>query len=175
MKQKFVEWFKRILYGNEEPRIEFTDPKLGEVRSDPSLENNLLMTVSFEGRDIELTLDPDGEELEECLEIARELSASLVEHNKKALSVASRDLLTNYNENWRFYGVSRGDGTTEEIEDPALTPTEFEARLRLTGLSVTGTSVEFWYSDMNLFAGHSIFVDSADGLAFTDVHASLFG
>ena len=145
------------------------------MEEDEKLKGQLVSHFKFEDRNIELSVNPDGEPLEESLEVARILYKSLIHLDKKARSVASRDLLNKYNESWRFFAITREDGTTKEVENPALTPDEFETTIILSSVNVTGRMLEFCYSDKGLFAGHSIFVEAFDGPSFKDTHATLFG
>jgi hypothetical protein len=152
------------------------DPVLGPLQPCPHLEGDLLATVPFDGRQIKLRICLGGDELQSCLELARELVASLQVLQTKARAVAADDLLENYNENWRMFTRYRADGSVEDVTHPPLSAEEFGRRLRLEGLAVTGSSmIEFCFSDDGLFAGHSVFVASGDGTAFADGHASLFG
>ncbi|MEP4814750.1 MAG: DUF2262 domain-containing protein, partial [Paracoccaceae bacterium] len=148
---------------------------LGPMEEDQRIKGRLVSHIRLEDRNIELSIDPDGEPLEECVEAAQFLYNSLINIDQKARSVASRDLLNEYNESWRSFGVTYKDGTTKEIENPALTPDEFEATILLHSVNVTGTMLEFRYSDKGLFAGHSIIVQAFDGVSFKDTHATLFG
>ncbi len=177
LRQIVNKWFKLIfkIRKNIDPSVEYVDPVLGELRNDPLSVGGFLTCVPFEDRRIEFSIHPDVETVEDCLETARALLKVLPEINKKALSVASRNLLDEYNEDWRMFAISHSHGTTEDIENPALTPSEFEEAIRLTNVSVTGTALTLCYSEINLFAGHSIFVEAFDGLMFTDTHASIFG
>jgi hypothetical protein len=151
------------------------DPVLGSLKHDPHAEGSLLGKLNHAGQLVSLRIDPDGEALESCLGLARRLTASLAEVEGRALAVATERLLPSYNESWRSFQRARPDGSMEDVEHPVLSPTEFCARLKLKGVSVTGGMVELCFDDGHLFAGHGIFVSSFDGLDFADADATLFG
>ncbi|MEP2770486.1 MAG: DUF2262 domain-containing protein [Paracoccaceae bacterium] len=169
------DWLRGIGSPTKAATVVFVDPVLGPMEEDQRIKGRLVSHIRLEDRNIELSIDPDGEPLEECVEAAQFLYNSLINIDQKARSVASRDLLNEYNESWRSFGVTYKDGTTKEIENPALTPDEFEATILLHSVNVTGTMLEFRYSDKGLFAGHSIIVQAFDGVSFKDTHATLFG
>lgn len=151
------------------------DPVLGVLKSAPQFSTCMLASVSYQGREISLTLDPDGEEVEACLGLARDLVTSLEVLESKARAVAAEKLLDEYNQSWRTFSRARADGSMEEVIHPVLAGSEFRQRLGLESLAVTGSMIEFCFTDDGLFAGHSIFVTSFDGTGFTDTDATLFG
>ncbi len=61
------------------------------------------------------------------------------------------------------------------VSNPKLTPDVFSSKLTLTAVNVTGNMLDFFYEDENMFWGHSVIVNSMDGIAFTDTHAEIFG
>lgn len=149
------------------------DPILGELTS---RSNGFVSIVRFQGREFELTIDPDGEDLELCLEFARKIVNTLEGMHTKAKSVASKILLETYNDSWRFYSTVGDDGQPKEIEEPKLSASDFMQRLELASIGVTGDSaIDFCFNNDGLFWGHSIFVTSFDGVKMKDVDASLFG
>jgi len=164
------DWFK---LKDKKAKLGLIDPVLGELISKSG---SFVSIVRFQGREFELTIDPDGEDLELCLELARKIVEALEGIHIKAKSVASEILLETYNENWRFYSKIGDDGQSKEIEDPPISASDFEQRLKLTGISVTGSSgIDFCFNDDGLFSGHTVFVTSFDGDKMNDVDASLFG
>ena len=159
------DWFK---LRDKKAKVGLIDPILGELTSKSDAYASI---VRFQGREFELTIDPDGEDLELCLGLARKIVEALEEMHTKAKSVASKILLETYNGDWRFYST-----VSDEVEDPQLSASDFEQRLELAGIGVTGSSIiDFCFNDDGLFAGHSIFVTSLDGDKMNDVDASLFG
>jgi len=159
------DWFKPR---DKKAKVGLIDPVLGELTSRP---DGYASIVRFQGREFELTIDPDGEDLESCLGLARKIVEALEGMHTKAKSVASNILLETYNDDWRFYST-----VSDDVEDPQLSANDFEQRLELAGIGVTGSLIiDFCFNDDNLFAGHSIFVTSFDGDKLNDVDASLFG
>jgi hypothetical protein len=154
----------------------FSDPILGEIRPHPVHADAWVCTVAGLAEPIELTIDLDGDPLENCLSLAREAAGNVPTLLDKARSVASDSLLATYNENWRCYREVGPDGSAVDVDNPVLTAAEFEAGLSLKSIRVCGgTMLEFCFADGGLFAGHSVFVISLDGMAFTDTSAELFG
>jgi hypothetical protein len=155
------------------------DPVLGTLVADSHLSGCLVASVPFEGRAIELRLDPNGAHMEACLILAREVVASLKGLEGKAATVAAAHLITEYNQSWRHFSRSRSDGSMEEVTHAELNESELARRLNFVSLLVSqdvdGSMVEFCFGDDGLFAGHSIFVTSFDGAAFQDTHVMLFG
>lgn len=151
------------------------DPVLGTLQPDPDLKGHWLGEVQFEGRSIPLRVSPDEGELEPALALARELVGTLATSAAKAKSVAADKLLEEYNEDWRMFQRARGDGSFEEVTNPALSPAEFCGFLRLDSVLVEGSCVDFCFNAQNLFAGHSIFVTAFDGIDFAHSDATLFG
>jgi len=100
----------------------------------------------------------------------------LAELDASCRTLIAADLLQSYNSEWRFGRVAKADGATEEFEKPALTETELAAKLSPTSFQVTGGGLlGFWYSDGEVFWGHSVGLTSFDGLALTNVLVGMFG
>jgi hypothetical protein len=152
------------------------DTTLGELTQDERCPSTLKGLVAYGGSRIALQVDPDGGSMAECLALARDFVTALEAVDQKARQAAARDLLTNYNQNWREYRQGDGKGGVTDVSDPALTEEQFVSRITLTSLSVTGSrSCSLGYDDNNLFWGHFIFVTSFDGVEFSDVYVELFG
>ncbi len=173
--RRIGDWLRGVGVAKIADETVLVDPVLGQMDEDHQIKGRLVGHVSFENRNIELSVDPDGEPLEESLNTARTLSKSLISLDKKARSVASRDLLNEYNESWRRYSITSDDGTVKDVENPVLTPEAFEAKILLSSVDVSGKMLIFCYADQGLFAGHSIFVEAFDGLPFKDANATLSG
>jgi hypothetical protein len=153
-----------------------SDNLLGEIAPDPRLKGSFRASIPFEGRQIELSIQPDGVELDKCLAVARELVTFLKALEAKARVIAASELLTSYNSNWREFQRVLADGEVQDVTNPLLSADELAQRLQLTGIGVTGRSiVDFWFSDDGRFAGHSVFVTSFDATALGDTSVALFG
>ena len=85
---------------DKKAKVSFIDPVLGELTS---RSDSFVSIVRFQGSEFELTINPDGEDLELCLELCLELAHKIVEGlegiHTKAKSVASEILLETYNVN----------------------------------------------------------------------------
>lgn len=148
---------------------------IGSLNGDSNSSDALSGEFAYDGRTVELRIDPDDRTRTECLETARKLLTFFQEMNDRALSVASDRLLSTYNENWREYSDRLGTGGYVDVSRPILDRSTFEASIQISAVSVIGSMVEFMYSDMGLFHGHSIVVSAFDGLDFSDTHAEVFG
>jgi hypothetical protein len=85
-----------------------SDP-LTHLTKDERIKGAFNGNILYEGRQLDLHVNPDGLPLSECLEFAKAALAQLGRLDEIARKEASRKLLRNYNENWRE-GL-RGDGT----------------------------------------------------------------
>jgi hypothetical protein len=152
------------------------DPVLGPLRPDPDLPWQLKGAISVDGQNLPLNIDPDGDPMADCLAFARAVHADADMLTAKARAVAAGELLDNYNDNWRCYGITEPDGTVKDVENQALSSAQFQARLCLKGIRTCGASmIEFCFADDGMFAGHAVFVLSFDGVTFSETSAELFG
>jgi len=152
------------------------DEVLGNLLPDERFAGAFNGTVLHRGKALKLHVEPDGGELAQAIAFARALVGSLETIDQKARERAATELLVTYNGNWREFQKAEEDGTFVTVSNPQLTSSEFMARIDLESLEVTGNEIcSLRYADGGLFAGHSIFVESFDGKAFSDFHASLFG
>ncbi|MBY4893659.1 DUF2262 domain-containing protein [Rhodobacteraceae bacterium N5(2021)] len=142
---------------------------------DPKLAGCLIATIPLHGRSVPLRIDPDGPDLETSLVIAQTVGKTLEVLEAEASAIAADHLLERYNNDWRSVYEANGDGTYREVDGPLLTKTEFQQTNGLVSASVTGAMVQFCFDDADLFGGHSIFVQSFDGLPMKDADVSLFG
>ena len=93
-----------------------------------------------------------------------------------AKRIAVRDLRDTYNGGWNEYDEAQGDGTFKSVSNPRLSEAEFEEKLSLNGINVTGKDViSFCYDNESMFWGHSEVVTSLRGIDFSDARANLFG
>ncbi len=149
---------------------------LPELHPDPQLPQVWLGTLTFNGRKVDLRVDPDGVPKEECMASALQAVRALSELDVKAKAAAAAELLPNYNQNWRHFSQTKADGTFEDVHEPELTASSFKQRLTLTSIEAMGNDCyTLFYSDDNMFAGHSVVVTSFDGLEFSNSSAELFG
>jgi hypothetical protein len=151
------------------------DEILGGLSASERFPQALEGGVDFKGRQIQILVRPDGEDMSDCLALARTIVSSLSKFDEIARAQAAQKLLDDYNNNWREYVKATGDGRSIKVSNPEISSEEFAERLTLGSIQVTGESCTLGYDDGGLFAGHSIFVTSFDGAQFKDVHAELFG
>lgn len=149
---------------------------LPELRPDLKFPDRLIGTVPFAGRMIALSIEPDGSADEAVMGFASCAVAALEELDAKARQVAAIKLLPQYNMNWRNFSRVGPDGQEVEIKNPELGESDFMPRLTLTSLEIMGDScLVLGYDDDRMFAGHSVFVTSFDGVQFAHANAQLFG
>lgn len=117
--------------------------------------------------EVEARLDGAADYLREAIGERDELIGAVVE-----------DLLETYNENWRCFSQSRGDGTWEEVEREVLDERSFAAALRFTAFDValpigpdSAYSYDAWLEPGDLFWDHRIHVSRSD----SGFYVSLFG
>jgi hypothetical protein len=128
---------------------------LENLEIDDRIENSYKGSFTFKGREVRIHIDPDGENLEETMALARKFLSSLEEYDKKARGYVVDNSLQSYNEDWR------------EEDEPILTAEEFDKNLRLDGINFLSTdSVDFFYSENNMFGGHSLIPQVLDGENF---------
>jgi hypothetical protein len=149
---------------------------LGEVAESDGHPFDAVATIRYGSRDIKLGISRDDQLLEITLKLAVEVVSRLAELDKLAKRVASRDLRETYNNGWNEYDEAQEDGSLKTVVNPQLSESEFEAKLSLRDVNVTGDQmIDFFYDDERMFWGHSVVVNSLSGTDFTDSHAELFG
>ena len=71
------------------------------------------------------------------------------------------------NNGWNKYDEAQEDGSLKSVSSPQLSEAEFEAKLSLNAVNVTGDQmIDFFYDDERMFWGHSIVVNSLNGIDF---------
>lgn len=118
-------------------------------------------------RPIQLTFDPD-EDREDCLEQAKTLLGAQEDWDRRIRAFAAQELLALANE-WA------GNDSEDEDEDAVpITQDQFMARMELESIQLRDSGeFDFWFSDGDLFYGHSICVSG--GLAQGPVQAQMEG
>lgn len=133
-------------------------------------------TIRYGSRDIRVAISRDDQTFETALSLADEVVRRLPELDKLAKRVAVADLRETYNNGWNEYDEAQDDGSLKTVVNPQLSEAEFEAKLSLRDVNVTGDQmIDFFYDDERMFWGHSVIVNSLSGTDFTDAHAELFG
>ncbi|MES2660675.1 MAG: DUF2262 domain-containing protein [Verrucomicrobiota bacterium] len=151
-------------------------PILGDLEADEHIPNFYSAVFKYRDRDLTVCLDPDDAELDVTLGAARKGLLDLERIEQIARREASSRLLKTYNESWREYQESDGKGGWEQILNPMLEAHEFESRLTLMSVTVSGEGdISLGFHDGDLFAGHVVEVNSLDGLVFEDLNAGISG
>lgn len=149
---------------------------LGEVELSNGKPFDAVAKIKYAARDINLGVSRDDQSLEDALKFAADVVIDLPALDKLAKQVAVKDLRQTYNSGWNEYDEVQEDGTLKTVINPQLSESEFEAKLSLRDMNITGDrTVDFYYDDERMFWGHSIVVTSFNGTDFTNAHAELFG
>ncbi|MBB1366054.1 DUF2262 domain-containing protein [Pseudoalteromonas sp. SR44-5] len=118
---------------------------LDNLEMDERIEGTYKGSFNFKGDEVRIHVDPDGEKLEYTITLAKRILSSLDAYDKKARGYIIENSLQSYNEDWR------------EDDEPILTAMEFDKNLRLDGVNfLSSDSVDFFYSENNMFGGHSL-------------------
>ena len=149
---------------------------LGEIRRIDGHDSDGVATIRYGSRDIQVQMIADDQPFEITIELAAEVIRRLPELDKLAKRIAVPGLCTMYNAGWNEYDEVQEDGSLKGVSNPPLSEAEFEARLSLDAVNITGERViEFFYDDGGMFWGHSVMVSSLDGVEFGEAHAELVG
>jgi hypothetical protein len=149
---------------------------LGEVEQSDGHPFDAIAMIRYGSRDIKLGIIRDDQPLETTLTLAAEVVSRLAELDKLAKRVASRDLRESYNNGWNEYDESQEDGSFKTVINPQLSEAEFEGKLILDAVNVTGDRmIDFFYDDERMFWGHSVFVNSLNGTDLSEARAEIFG
>lgn len=132
--------------------------------------------VPYESRDIKIGISCDGQPFDSALALAAEVVQRLPELDNLAKRIAVADLRETYNNGWNEYDEAQEDGTLKTVSNPTLSEAEFGAKLSLNAINITGNEmIDFFYDDKGMFWGHSVVVNSLNGVDFRAAHAELFG
>ena len=149
-------------------------PALGQITRETK-DSDGVASIPFNDRSIQIRIIPDEIPYDATVDVAVAIVKDLQNLDAKAKRVAAAELTGTYNSGWNEYDEAQGDGTFKAVSNPQLTEDEFMRKLTLNAVNVTGNMVDFFYDDENMFWGHSVVVNSMDGIAFTETHAELFG
>ena len=125
---------------------------------------------------VQFRIEPGSGTFTDALILAETCASELALLNTKAKQAAAKNLLANYNDNWREFDEVQADGSLKTIKNPKLTNSEFISQLTLSDVSASADSVvRLCYTDAGMFAGHAIIVTSFSGADFANPHVDLFG
>jgi hypothetical protein len=148
---------------------------LGEIQRPPGDVVDGVATIRHGQRDIKIKMSRDDRPFETTLELAAEVVRLLMELDKIAKQIAVAELRDTYNNGWNGYDEVQEDGSLKAVSNPPLSESEFEAKLSLIAVNVTGEVIDFFYEDEGMFWGHSVVVTSLKGVDLSEAHAELFG
>jgi hypothetical protein len=149
---------------------------LGEVNQTDCRPFDGVATIRYGSRDVTIGISHDDQPFEITLKLAAEVVSRLAELDMLAKRIAARDLREGYNDGWNEYDEGQEDGSFKRVSNPKLSAEEFEAKLTLTAVNVTGDRMlDFFYDDQRMFWGHSVFVNSLNGTDLTEACAEIFG
>ena len=149
---------------------------LGEVETSDGHPFDGVAMIRYDGRDTRVGIIRDDQNLDTTVALAAEVVSRLGELDRLAKRIASKELRATYNNGWNEYDEVQEDGSLKSVINPQLSEPEFEAKLTLNCVNVTGNSVvDFFYDDQNMFWGHSVLVSSLNGTAFSDARAEIVG
>ena len=149
---------------------------LGEIKQQPGESADLVATIAYGSGKIEIQIIRDDQPIETTVSVAAAVAGQLQALDQLAKQIAVRDLLGTYNSGWNEYDQVQADGSLKTVSNPKLSPEEFEKKLSLVAVNVTGRDmIEFFYEDCGMFWGHSVIVSSLNGLDFQQAIAELFG
>jgi len=149
---------------------------LGDVEQSDGHPFDATAVVRHSSRAIKVGIIRDDQPLQTTLNLAAEVVGRLAELDKRARGIAVADLRDTYNDGWNEDDEAQEDGSLKTITNPQLSEAEFEAKLSLRAVNVTGDRmIDFFYDNENIFWGHSVVVNSLNGVDFSEAHAELFG
>ncbi len=149
---------------------------LGEVEQSDGHPFDAVARMRHGSREIKVGIIRDDQPLETTLKLAGEVVNRLAELDKLAKRVAARDLRETYNDGWNDYDEAQEDGSFKTVSNPQLSEAEFEAKLSLNAVNVTGDQmVDFFYDDERMFWGHRVVVNSLNRTDFSEAQAEIFG
>jgi hypothetical protein len=94
--------------------------------------------IRYGSRDIKVGISRDDQPFETTLSLAAEVVLRLPELDRLAKRVAVADLRESYNNGWNEYDEAQEDGSLKTVSNQQLSAAEFEAKLSLNAVNVTG-------------------------------------
>jgi hypothetical protein len=149
---------------------------LGEIKQTNGDVFDGVAVIRYGSRDIKVQMSRDDQPFETTMALAAEIVGRLSEFDRLAKMVAVADLRETYNNGWNEYDEAQEDGSLKTVTNPQLSEAEFEEKLSLNTINVCGNRmIDFFYDDEKMFWGHSVVVNTPNGIDFTEAHAELFG
>jgi hypothetical protein len=152
------------------------DDFLGEIKRTEGDVIDGVATIRYGSRDIKIHIIRDDQIFEATVKLASEVVSRLEELDKAARRIAAAGLRQIYNHGWNEYDEVQADGSLKAVSNPQLSEAEFDRKLSLSAVNVTGNRIiEFFYDDSGMFWGHCVVVNSLKGIDFSEASATLFG
>ncbi|MCC9606284.1 DUF2262 domain-containing protein [Blastopirellula sp. JC732] len=150
---------------------------LGEVKTGDCDPYAAVATIPYDSYEIQIGMVTLGDApLEATLELAANVVRRLAELDQVAKRIATRELRDSYNNIWNEYDEQQEDGTFKTVSKPQLSESEFQEKLLLYSVTVSGDQeVEFYYDEDDMFLGHFVLVNSRNGIDLSDASANLAG
>ena len=146
---------------------------LGKIKIDNGMGT---AAITYDGANIRVRIESTSGIFDGPLALAEAVCRKLASIDSEAKTIAAAKLLNNYNENWSEYDEMQSDGSLKTTINPKLSEAEFCAKLVLTEVTAAEDSVvRLTYADSDMFAGHSIIVNSFTGTELENAHVDLFG
>lgn len=128
-----------------------------QLDKDPDNETAYEINISFKGKSLPLSLDPDDLTIEETLLLANKIVGKINYYEKKAMDKIVNDFLEIYNDSWS----DAANGF------PILNEVEFRKNLILNGINfLSNSSIDFFYNENGMFGNHLLIAQSFDGENF---------
>jgi hypothetical protein len=149
---------------------------LGEVEKSDGHPFDAVATIPYGVGKIKLGIIREDQPFETTLKLAAEVIRRLPELDQLAKRVAVAELRDGYNSGWNEYDEAQEDGSLKTVINPQLSDAEFEAKLSLKAVNASGDRwIAFFYDDQRMFWGHSVVVNSLNGVDLSEAHAEIFG
>lgn len=152
------------------------DEILGKIEESDGCPFDAIATIRYDSRNIRFGIMHNEHPINTTLMLARKVAACLEELDEIAKQIAVADLIDELNHGENEGDESPGDGASEPYSSAKLSEEEFERRLTLIYVHVSGDRmIDFIYDDLGTFSKHHVVVSSLNGIDFSEAWAELHG
>ena len=128
-----------------------------DLKANQEIENAYQTTLTVNGQNLEVSIDPDDVELEKTIELANKIIGNFEFYDANARKKIIEEYLDTYNKTW----IDEEEGYLE-LDDKT-----FNENLTLTSISfLSDSSIDFYYSENGMFGNHWLVAQSFDGENF---------
>ena len=128
-----------------------------DLKANPDIENAYTTSLTINGQNVEISIDPDDVELEKAVELANKIVGNFDFYEANARKKIIEEFLDTYNETW----IDEEEGFSE-LDEKA-----FSENLTLTNIKfLSNSSIDFFYSENGMFGDHWLVAQSFDGENF---------